>query len=44
MSLLDLNMIAPTPWLDGRHVVFGQLLFGAETLRKIEASGSSSGK
>ncbi|KAJ1395388.1 peptidyl-prolyl cis-trans isomerase CYP19-3 [Ochromonadaceae sp. CCMP2298] len=34
---------AQTPWLDGRHVVFGQVLHGAPTLRKIEACGSRSG-
>jgi cyclophilin family peptidyl-prolyl cis-trans isomerase len=34
----------PAPWLDGRHVVFGNLIFGAETLRKIENQGSRSGK
>lgn len=33
-----------TSWLDGRHVVFGQVLHGASTLRKIEALGSRSGQ
>eukprot|EP00600_Ochromonadales_sp_CCMP1393_P009752 CAMPEP_0174963400 /NCGR_PEP_ID=MMETSP0004_2-20121128/5311_1 /TAXON_ID=420556 /ORGANISM="Ochromonas sp., Strain CCMP1393" /LENGTH=310 /DNA_ID=CAMNT_0016212025 /DNA_START=114 /DNA_END=1046 /DNA_ORIENTATION=- len=32
-----------TPWLDSRHVVFGQVLHGAHTLRKVEACGSRSG-
>ena len=34
---------APTSWLDGKHVVFGQVLHGATTLRKVEACGSRSG-
>jgi peptidylprolyl isomerase len=33
-----------TPWLDGRHVVFGQVLNGAVTLRRLEFYGSSSGQ
>ena len=31
-------------WLDGRHVVFGQVLNGVSTLRRIESYGSKSGK
>merc|ERR1719223_501495 len=33
-----------TPWLDGRHVVFGKVLEGAEVVTQVEAVGSSSGK
>eukprot|EP01083_Nonionella_stella_P247078 857079_1 len=32
-----------TSWLDGRHVVFGKVLEGAEIVKKIEAQGSNSG-
>lgn len=27
-----------TPWLDGRHVVFGKIIGGMDVVRKIEAS------
>ncbi|EGG16656.1 cyclophilin B [Cavenderia fasciculata] len=32
-----------TSWLDGRHVVFGEILEGMEIIKKIEAVGSQSG-
>lgn len=32
-----------TPWLDGRHVVFGEVLEGMEVIKAIEAVGSQSG-
>lgn len=35
---------ALTPWLDGKHVVFGVLSEGKELLQTIEACGSSSGR
>jgi peptidylprolyl isomerase len=33
-----------TPWLDGKHVVFGELVEGEDLVKKIESLGSSSGK
>lgn len=34
---------ANTEWLDGKHVVFGQITKGYETIEKVEAQGSRSG-
>uniref|UniRef100_A0A8C6WMM4 Peptidyl-prolyl cis-trans isomerase n=1 Tax=Neogobius melanostomus TaxID=47308 RepID=A0A8C6WMM4_9GOBI len=33
-----------TKWLDGKHVVFGQVVEGLDVVRKMEALGSQSGK
>ena len=33
-----------TSWLDGKHVVFGQVTAGEELVKKIETLGSQSGK
>merc|ERR1711971_1316650 len=33
-----------TPWLDGRHVVFGKVTKGTDVVDKIEALGSRSGQ
>ncbi|KAF8306783.1 putative cyclophilin [Clavulina sp. PMI_390] len=32
-----------TPWLDGRHTVFGEVAEGMELIKEIEAQGSQSG-
>lgn len=33
-----------TSWLDGRHVVFGNVVEGMDVVKKIESMGSQSGK
>jgi peptidylprolyl isomerase len=32
-----------TPWLDGKHVVFGKVVEGADVVKQMEAAGSRSG-
>jgi cyclophilin family peptidyl-prolyl cis-trans isomerase len=34
---------AETPWLDGKHVVFGNVVEGLDVVKAIEAVGSQSG-
>jgi cyclophilin family peptidyl-prolyl cis-trans isomerase len=34
----------PTPWLDKGHTIFGEVVEGMDTLKKLEAAGTESGK
>jgi cyclophilin family peptidyl-prolyl cis-trans isomerase len=34
----------PTPWLDGKHTIFGQVVEGMDVLKALEAAGSQSGQ
>ncbi|NBC49075.1 MAG: peptidylprolyl isomerase [Gammaproteobacteria bacterium] len=36
--------VAPTPWLDGRHVVFGKVTSGMDVVEAMEAQGSRRGQ
>merc|ERR1712112_382921 len=33
-----------TPWLDGKHVVFGEVVSGYDLVKQVEGYGSSNGK
>ena len=33
-----------TPWLDGKHVVFGEVVDGMDVVRKVEGYGSRNGQ
>ena len=34
----------PTPWLDGKHSIFGEVVEGTDVLEALEAAGSQSGR
>jgi cyclophilin family peptidyl-prolyl cis-trans isomerase len=34
----------PTPWLDGKHTIFGEVVEGMDVLKALEAAGSQSGR
>lgn len=34
----------PTPWLDGKHTIFGEVVEGEATLKALEAAGSREGR
>jgi peptidyl-prolyl cis-trans isomerase B (cyclophilin B) len=34
----------PTPWLDGKHTIFGAVESGTETLKALEAAGTRDGR
>jgi len=36
--------VAETPWLNGRHVVFGKVVDGMDVVKAMEAEGSRSGQ
>jgi len=44
MDLSFFITVAPTPWLDGKHVVFGRVIEGMEIVRQMERLGSQSGR
>ena len=34
----------PTPWLDKNHTIFGEVVEGMDTLKKLEAAGTEGGR
>ncbi len=34
----------PTPWLDGKHTIFGEVVEGMGTVKQLEAAGTRSGR
>lgn len=44
LSFTEFSLLVPCPWLDGKHVVFGQVVDGSDVVKFIETQGSQSGK
>jgi cyclophilin family peptidyl-prolyl cis-trans isomerase len=34
----------PTPWLDGKHTIYGEVAEGMDTLKALEAAGTQGGR
>ena len=34
----------PTPWLNGKHVIFGRVVDGIKVVKAVEAQGSGRGQ
>jgi len=34
----------PTPWLDGKHTIYGEVVDGMDTLKALEAAGTQGGR
>ena len=43
MCIRDSITTVPCPWLDGKHVVFGEVADGFDVVKKVESLGSGSG-
>ncbi len=43
-GLITRRVQGSTPWLDGKHVVFGHVLEGDDVARAVEAQGNKTGR